>query len=221
MRNSKFPENIKHPIFLPSSHPVTLLIIAHYHKLTKHQGRVITRSRISEEGFYILRATSVIKKYLHNCVICRKLRDKPQQQKMADLPLDRVDPSPPFTYCGLDVFGPFHNTEGQTRRTNSTKKLWAIVFICLVTKAIHIETLSQMDTNSFKLSLRRFFSIKGNCKKLRTIVVPTSSVPEIKTLTLRIFKLKLKNTSVNGDNIRLTQVITVVSGSGSFARFVR
>ena len=26
---------------------------------------------------------------------------------MADLPEDRVEPTPPFTYCGMDCFGPF------------------------------------------------------------------------------------------------------------------
>ena len=44
---------------------------------------------------------------IHSCVSCIKLRGKPVDQKMADLPVERITPSPPFTHVGCDTFGPF------------------------------------------------------------------------------------------------------------------
>ena len=157
-----------HPIFLSGDHPIVILLIRYYHERTKHQGRVITMSAIRNAGFYIYHGSKAIKKLIHNCVMCQRLRGACLNQKMSDLPCDRLEESPPFTYCGMDVFGPFNISEGQTTRRNSSlKKCWAIVFICLVTKAIHVEPLPSMDINSFKNSLRRFFSIRGVCRKLR------------------------------------------------------
>ncbi len=52
---------------------------------------------------------------LHNCswskvytTLSYKARRPLEQQRMADLPRDRTDPSPPFTYCDMDCFGPFY-----------------------------------------------------------------------------------------------------------------
>lgn len=162
------PLNTVHPILLPGDHPITRLLIDYYHKKTRHQGRIITMSAIRNAGYYIYKGTSVVKRFLNKCVICSKLREYGQTQKMNDLPADRLEENPPFTYCGMDVFGPFHVSEGvTTRRNNSTKKTWAIVFICLVTKAVHLEPLPTLNTSTFKNALRRFFSIRGVCRKLR------------------------------------------------------
>ncbi len=38
---------------------------------------------------------------------------------MANLPSERIDPSPPFTYSGMDVFGPFITRQG---RCNTVRK---------------------------------------------------------------------------------------------------
>ena len=162
-------EEFKHPILLARDSRATELIIGHHHEVVKHAGRVVTTASLRNAGYYIQSGSKVIKKFISKCVLCRKLRAECCSQKMSDLPHDRLKVNPPFTYTGLDVFGPFHITEGATtRRTNSSKKLWAIVFVCLVSKAVHIETLSQMDTNSFKLALRRFLCLRGSCRKLRS-----------------------------------------------------
>ena len=40
------------------------------------------------------------------------LRRKLGEEKMADLPNDRTLHGPPFTNCGIDMFGPFQIKEG-------------------------------------------------------------------------------------------------------------
>lgn len=51
---------------------------------------------------------------------------------MADLPADRLTPTPPFTYYGVDDFGPWYVKEGRKEI-----KRYGVLFTCLVTIAIH------------------------------------------------------------------------------------
>ncbi|XP_041841212.1 uncharacterized protein LOC121639784 [Melanotaenia boesemani] len=91
-----------------------------------------------------------------------------QDQKMADLPKDRVTPEPPFTTVGLDVFGPWTIVTRRTRGGCAENKRWAVLFTCMSTRAVHIELIESMSTDSFVNALRRFFSIRGPAKLLRS-----------------------------------------------------
>ena len=145
------------------------MIIQHYHSKIKHQGRHITLGAIRNAGIYIHGGNKLVRKVIHNCVLCRKLRAPTEHQLMSDLPSDRLAEVPLFTHTGMDAFGPFQIAEGTTtRRTQSTKKVWAIIFTCLSSRAIHLEMLPSMDTSSFKNAFRRFVSIRGDCKHLRS-----------------------------------------------------
>ena len=62
---------------------------------------------IRSAGFWIVGAKCFIFTVIHSCVKCRKHRGKIEVQTMADLPMDRVTPAPPFAYTGVDVFGPW------------------------------------------------------------------------------------------------------------------
>ena len=156
--NSHLPYDVKHPYLISSHHPFATLLVSHFHLATKHQGRHITLGAVREAGFFLTHGSSFVKKYLRGCMTCRKLRGAPQLQKMSDLPVDRLEESPPFTYSGMDVFGPYLISESRsTRRYNSDWKVWGLVFTCLVSRAIHIEPLPSMDTSTFKNAIRRFF----------------------------------------------------------------
>lgn len=60
-----------------------------------------------------LREKRLVSFIIHRCVTCRKMRGKPINQKMADLPKDQFAKSPLFV--DVDVFGPW------TLITRSTK----------------------------------------------------------------------------------------------------
>ena len=82
---------------------------------------------------------------------------------MASLPSDRLCEETPFTYCGVDLFGPFETKEGRKEL-----KRYGGLFTCLSSRTIHIETVALLNTDLFILSLRRFIGHWGNIRLLRT-----------------------------------------------------
>lgn len=83
---------------------------------------------------------------------------------MADLPMDRTMPGkPPFTYVGMDCFGPFY-----IKRGRSQVKRYGCLFTCLTIRAIHIEKLDTLDTDSFLNALMRFSARRGTPDKVRS-----------------------------------------------------
>ncbi|XP_041446045.1 uncharacterized protein LOC121402990 [Xenopus laevis] len=161
-------EHEKQPVIIPHDHHIAKLIVKHYHNKVAHQGRHITEGAIRAEGFWILGGKRLISAVIYKCVICRKLRGRLESQKMADLPEDRVTPEPPFTSVGIDVFGPWSVVTRRTRGGSADNKRWAVLFTCLSTRAVHIELIETMSASSFINSLRRFFSICGPAKLLRS-----------------------------------------------------
>ena len=105
----------------------------------------------------------MISRIIAKCVTCCKLRGRLQDQKMSDLPPERLTPSPPFTYTGMDVFGPFYIKEGRTEL-----KRWSLILTCLASRTVHLEKLNPMQTDLFFDALRRFISRRENVRQLRS-----------------------------------------------------
>ncbi|XP_068213675.1 uncharacterized protein [Palaemon carinicauda] len=87
---------------------------------------------------------------------------------MSDLPEDRLEPSPPFTNVGVDAFGPWTIDSRRTCGGYANSKRWAILFSCLVTRAVHIELIEEMSSSAFINAVRRFISLRGNVKIFRS-----------------------------------------------------
>ena len=110
------------------------------------------------EKFWVTRARYVINSVKRNCVVCRKLYGSPCGQKMADLPPERlISGNAPFTYVGIDVFGPFLVKLGR-----SEVKRYSCLFTCFNTRAVHLEKLDSLDTNAFLNAFRRFSITPGS-----------------------------------------------------------
>ncbi|KAL0970460.1 hypothetical protein UPYG_G00242280 [Umbra pygmaea] len=168
LRHASLELEMKNPIILPKNSHVTKLLVQYYHTEVKHQGRQFTEGAIRAAGLWIVAGKRLVSSILHHCVICRKLREKLAVQKMADLPPDRLDTSPPFSYVGLDVFGPWTVVTRRTRGGAAQSKRWAILFTCMGTRGVHIEVIESMDVTSCINALRRFFAVRGPAKQLRS-----------------------------------------------------
>ena len=94
------------------------------------------------------------------CKVCRKAAPKPQPQRLGELPAERISTSPAFTSTGLDFAGPFTIKKGHTRKPVYLKA-YLCLFVCLSTKAIHLEVISDLTTASFLAGLRWFISRRG------------------------------------------------------------
>ena len=156
-------QELQHPIILPRSHPVTLLIVRWCHEKVEHSGRGSTLNEIRSRGFWVINGNSFVRYVISKCVKCRFLRGKLGEQKMSNLPTDRIDPAPPFTNSAVDMFGPFLIKEGRKEL-----KRYAALFTCLCSRAIHLESTNSMDTDSFIHALRRFVSRRGEVRIIRS-----------------------------------------------------
>lgn len=163
LRRSDLDEECKHPVILPKASVVTTLIVRFCHEQVKHSGRQLTLNEIRRRGYWMITGNSVVRRVIYRCVRCRLLRRTTCQPKMSDLPVDRVAATPPFTYCAVDLFGPFLIKQGR-----SDVKRYGCIFTCLACRAIHIETTNSLDTDSFINALRRFIARRGNIRQLRS-----------------------------------------------------
>ena len=157
------PEETKHPAILSKGSPVAALILQHIHKQIGHCGRNYMLSKLRTK-YWIPQASSLIRGIISRCTVCRRLNSRTGEQKMADLPLDRIIPDqPPFTNVGVDFFGPF-----EVKRGRSHVKRYGVLFTCLTTRAVHIEIAHSLDTDSCVNALRRFTCRRGQVKIMRS-----------------------------------------------------
>ena len=163
LKRASMPDNVKFPVVLPRKSHITDLVIKHCHDQVEHQGRGMTLSEVRSKGFWVIGGSAAVAKCISNCVTCRKLRGTVEEQKMADFPLDRSEPAPPFTFSAVDYFGPWIVKEGRR-----DVKRYGVLFTCMASRAVHLELSNSLDTASFINALRRFVCRRGPVRQLRS-----------------------------------------------------
>lgn len=110
--------------------------------------------------FWILHGREAIRQHL--CKACRRWKVKPSVPKMSELPVARRRLyKPAFYSMGIDCFGPF-----QVKLGRRSEKRWGIIYKCLTTRAVHLDLLHSLDSDSFLMSLRRFIARRGTPAEL-------------------------------------------------------
>ncbi|GFS51332.1 integrase catalytic domain-containing protein [Trichonephila clavipes] len=79
---------------------------------------------------------------------------------MGNLPKERVRENFPFDCSGIDFIGPFW-IKSNKQRKSSLYKTYVSIFVCFVTKAVHFELVSDLTTQAFIASLKRFIARRG------------------------------------------------------------
>ena len=156
LENAELPVETKHPLILPSKHPLTRLIVLHEHEKAKHAGPSYTLMK-TRQRYWIIHGISSVKGILSECSKCLRRKATPIRQLMADLPACRVTATnKPFKICGVDYCGPF-----TFRQNRSVCKAWGLLFTCLCTRCIHVELVTGLDLDNFLLAFSRFTNLRG------------------------------------------------------------
>ncbi|CAK9795156.1 hypothetical protein ANTPLA_LOCUS1384 [Anthophora plagiata] len=79
---------------------------------------------------------------------------------MGDLPKNRVIHSRPFTNVGLDYCGPFLLKEKKFRNKGKIKS-YVAVFVCFTTRAVHLELVTDLTTETCLEAIKRFCARRG------------------------------------------------------------
>ncbi|KAJ8390517.1 hypothetical protein AAFF_G00103140 [Aldrovandia affinis] len=88
------PETAKRPAIISKHSRVATLILSDIHQRTGHAGRSYVLAQLRRK-YWIPQANSAIRKLLNKCVVCRRVTGKVGEQKMANLPEDRLLPDKP------------------------------------------------------------------------------------------------------------------------------
>ena len=152
---SQLDFNAKHPILLHWKHHAVELFLRNEHKDNRHEGTEHVRN-IVQQKMWILGIRNALRSIKNKCITCRKGRAQTIAPVMADLPEERLDASTAFTNVGVDYFGPFIVKIGRRN-----EKRWCCLFTCLTMRAVHIEVVPKLNTDSCLNAIMRFIARRG------------------------------------------------------------
>lgn len=154
LHHASLPFSKKHPIILPKDSVVTELIIRREHIRLLHAGQRLVLSSINQK-YWLTDGLRCVKKFIHKCIICFRLKAEASSQLMGSLPADRVNACRPFEKVGMDFAGPISVKQSRIRKPVIGKG-YILVIVCFVTKAIHLELASDLTTDTFLAAFKRF-----------------------------------------------------------------
>lgn len=153
---SFLPYHTKHPLLLDKGSHLAKLICEHYHRIMLHSGPRATESMIRTR-YWIISMHRLVKSVIHHCTYCFRLRANTTQPIMAELPAERLTKSFAFDKICLDFAGPIMVKESNLRKSTQHRSYIA-VFVCMSTKAIHLELVTELSTPAFLAAFARFTS---------------------------------------------------------------
>ena len=106
--------NYRCPIILPKKDDNVESLIRFYHKISGHSGTDYTRNALRQK-YMILSDGQSVRTVVKKCVTCQRNFKAPGGQKMAPLPVDRLEIGAPFQVTGSDIFGPYDLKDGRKK----------------------------------------------------------------------------------------------------------
>ncbi|XP_055585519.1 uncharacterized protein LOC129738360 [Uranotaenia lowii] len=150
------PFEMRFPIVLPREHDVTSMLLQFYHKQFGHANCETLVNEVRQQ-FYVPHLRAAVKQIEKNCGWCKIKKCLPRQPKMGPLPDQRLTPGlRPFSFVGIDYFGPILVTVGRR-----LEKRWVALMTCLTTRAVHMEVVHSLSSQSCIMAIERFTGIRG------------------------------------------------------------
>lgn len=164
LQNANLPVTTKHPIIIPSNQHITTLLINEAHKQTLHGGIQVMMTYL-RSNYWIINLKSAVRKCIRSCKVCIINKGKINNQLMGELPAVRVRPQRAFLNSGVDYAGPVLLRTSKGRGHHATKG-YICLFVCMATRAIHLEAVTDLTSQAFLAAFRRFVARRGQCTHL-------------------------------------------------------
>lgn len=176
----------KHPIILPKESYFTQLLIRCEHERLLHAGPKLLLANLNQK-FWFINGLLEVKKITHKCVVCFRNKAIASKQLMGSLPASRVTAtSRPFEKVGMDFAGPIEVKLSRIRKSVIGKG-YICLYVCFATKAVHLELTTDLTTETFLASFRRFIARRGlpievHCDNASTFKCARSQLVELYNL---------------------------------------
>lgn len=159
IRNATVQYNTRFPTILPANHIITNLIIDETHIKHFHASQSMMIATLRQK-YWIINCKTQVRQHLHKCIPCTRWKATKNSQLMGDLPPERVNFKHAFHQTGVDYAGPIW-LKSMTGRRPKPHKAYISIFVCLSSKAVHIELVSDLTTEAFIAALKRFMARRG------------------------------------------------------------
>ncbi|GJQ79983.1 hypothetical protein Trydic_g10557 [Trypoxylus dichotomus] len=159
LKNSNFPFDKKYPVRISGKQKLSTLILEHEHRCLLHAGPQHVLASV-RENYWLTGGRNLARAVVHRCIACFNTNAVSGAQLIGNLPKHRLESIYPFYVTGTDYAGPFA-LKNKPGRGAKTIKCYLCTFICLTTKAIHLEPVSDLTTDAFIATFRRFVSRRG------------------------------------------------------------
>lgn len=160
LREALIDFDSKHQIIIPKNSILSQMIINDAHEITKHGGTQLTMT-YTRMQYWIIDTRKSVRNHIHKCVKCHRFAQKLQTQLMGTLPDPRVNMNRAFLHTGVDYAGPIQVLTRRKPGRRETTKAWVAVFVCLCTRAIHLEVVSKLASQEFLAAFTRFRGRRG------------------------------------------------------------
>lgn len=164
LKEADIPYDAKYPIIIPNKSALSRLLISHAHKETEH-GATQVMLQYLRNMYWLHDLRREIKSCILKCAQCVRNAKESGEQLMSELPADRVTRNRAFLHTGVDYAGPFEYSEHYKSRAVK-RKCWIAIFVCMVTRAVHIDLVTDASSAAFIACFDRFVSRRGHCNKL-------------------------------------------------------
>lgn len=163
LNKSLLPYESKHPLLLTRNSHFIKTYFSNLHKSNCHVGPKALIG-LSREKVWVIGARQLARNTVNNCIPCFHFQPKLASQIMGDLPRDRITSCRPFLVCGVDLCGPIYTS--LKIRGKGPIKTYIAVFVCFSSKAVHLEALTDLQTDTFLSTFNRFVGRRGLPKKV-------------------------------------------------------
>ncbi|VDM33357.1 unnamed protein product [Toxocara canis] len=152
-------EDTRAPILLPTKDKVVEVIVEEAHRRSLPGGTQMTLCTVRNR-YWILEGRMAVKRVTNGCRICKRYEGSPYAlPPMPPLPEIRMRRTYPFQHTEVDYFRPI-----EVRDAGVVRKICGCLWTYLTTRAVHIDTVSDLTAESFLNMFRRFVARRATPK---------------------------------------------------------